>query len=364
MKSDRNAAGGTLRSGFTTGACAAAAARAAAASLTAQKPVTAVSVTLGNGCRTVFAVAECRWQAEYAICSVIKDAGDDPDITHGAVIKARVERGNKPEIELCGGPGVGTITRPGLEVPVGEPAINPGPRRMITDAVNEFATGDGELPGLKVTISIDNGEKLALHTLNPRLGIIGGLSVLGTTGIVIPYSLDAYKASIPQAVGVAAACGCRRIVLTTGRRTEKFAQAFEKLDEPAFVLTGDFMDEALIACVARGIGQADIWCMPGKASKLAARQINTHFTKSDVDIPLLLGLASETGVSGPVLDSLRETVMANEFLARLPQDRSEAFCRLLARRAADACEWFTREQVEVRCIICDYEGKVMGRSDE
>ncbi|MDV2989741.1 MAG: cobalt-precorrin-5B (C(1))-methyltransferase [Dehalogenimonas sp.] len=354
-----------LRRGFTTGACATAAARAAALALIGQKRVTAVEISLLTGETVAFDVSECRYSRGEAVCRVIKDAGDDPDITHHAVVEATLRWTDTPGIKLAGGEGVGTVTRPGLEVPVGESAINPGPRKMITgELIPLLGTCEGGR-GFSVTVAIIGGEALAKRTLNPRLGIVGGLSVLGTTGIVIPYSLDAYKASIPQSVSIAKACGCPKVVASTGRRTEKYAQAANDLGEECFILVGDFMDEALRACGEKGVPEAEIWCMVGKASKLAAGEINTHFTKSDIDIGLLAGIAVEMGASEELQTELGTTVMANEFLSKLPIEMVPDFCRRLSLAAASRCADFTGGGlVKVVCVVCDYDGKILGRSDD
>ncbi|APV45101.1 cobalt-precorrin-5B (C(1))-methyltransferase [Dehalogenimonas formicexedens] len=353
---------GQLKRGFTTGACAAAAAKAAAEALIKQSAVPSVVITMTTGENVTFTISECRFTGAEAVCAVIKDAGDDPDITHGATIVATVEWRDRPGIELKGGDGVGTVTRPGLEIPVGEPAINPVPRRMIRDEVSK-ALGP-ETRGVTVTVSVPGGEALARRTLNPRLGIVGGLSILGTTGIVIPYSLDAYKASIPQSVSIAKACGCTKVVASTGRRTEKYAQSANNLGEECFILVGDFMDEALKACVEKEVFEAEIWCMVGKASKLAAGEINTHFTKSDINITLLVGIAAGLGASDVLQTELATTVMANEFMSVLPIEMVPEFCRHLSQIAAARCSEFAGCRVKVVCIVCDYEGKILGRSDD
>ncbi len=215
---------GELRSGYTTGACAAAAAKAATISLLKQRIVTRVGLDLPGAKRASFAVRRCVLDASQASCSVIKDAGDDPDVTDGAEIRATVSWREEPGIGIAGGEGVGVVTKPGLEIPVGAAAINPVPRQMIASAVGEAAGTRLDGRGLSVVISVLDGEKLGRRTLNRRLGIVGGISIIGTTGIVIPYSVSAYTACISRALDVAVACGCRQAVLTTGRRSEKFAQ--------------------------------------------------------------------------------------------------------------------------------------------
>ncbi len=206
--------GGPLRRGWTTGACAAAAAKAAAGALLGQGFADPVALRLPRGGRASFALAERALAGGAATAAVVKDAGDDPDVTHGCLVRAEVRHGAKGAgVTFRAGEGVGTVTRPGLPVPPGEPAINPVPRRMIAEALEEVA---GEPPDLVVTVSIPGGAELAAKTLNPRLGIVGGLSVLGTTGVVVPYSCAAWIHSIHRGVDVARAAGLGHVAAATG----------------------------------------------------------------------------------------------------------------------------------------------------
>jgi cobalt-precorrin-5B (C1)-methyltransferase len=243
----RQGQGQPLRWGYTTGACAAAAAKAATIALLWQRTVEQVEVTLPhNGKTASFRVGKCVFSDIQASSSVIKDAGDDPDVTHGAEIWATVSWKREPDIDICGGEGVGVVTKPGLEIPVGRPAINPMPWQMIACSVGEAAGSRLDATGIRVTISVPKGEALAKRTLNPRLGIVGGISILGTTGMVIPYSVEAYTACISQALDVAAAAGGGEVVLTTGRRSEKFAQReLTTLAEEGFIQAGDFIGYSL-----------------------------------------------------------------------------------------------------------------------
>src|SRR5919109_4298722 len=204
-----------LRSGYTTGSCATAGAKAAALAIVRRRLVDEVEITLPRGERVRFTLRSCRRLSESsAECSVIKDAGDDPDVTHGAEIFTKVDLEPPPGLRYRAGKGVGTVTKPGLELAVGEPAINPMPRRMIRQALEEVLGEAWDRVGATVTITIPNGEVLAKETLNGRLGILGGLSILGTTGIVVPYSHAAFKVSILKAIRVARVNGCTHLVLT------------------------------------------------------------------------------------------------------------------------------------------------------
>jgi cobalt-precorrin-5B (C1)-methyltransferase len=274
-----------LRTGWTTGTCASAAAKAAAHLLADGEPRPWVEVALPSQRRVTFAVHRCEVVGDAAEAVVVKDAGDDPDVTHGAHLTATVSwRPGAAGVELAGGTGVGVVTRPGLGLPVGGPAINPVPRMMITQAVTE-AVGDR---GVLVVISVPDGERMARKTTNRRLGILGGISILGTTGIVRPFSTAAWRASVVQAVQVAAAQGERRVVLCTGGRTERGAMAlFPDLSEVCFVEVGDFTGAALRAAADHGIGRIVFVGMVGKLAKLAGGVLMTHYTRSKVDTTLL-----------------------------------------------------------------------------
>ncbi|MFH1650519.1 MAG: cobalt-precorrin-5B (C(1))-methyltransferase [Chloroflexota bacterium] len=352
-----------LRSGYTTGACAAAAARAAAIALLTQAPVKRVRVQLTGDSFADFVINGCTFDHDRAECSVIKDAGDDPDVTDGAEIRATVSRQDIPGVTVTGGKGVGTVTKPGLEIPVGEPAINPVPRRMIEEAVTGVTAGKLNGSGIRVVISVPSGEELARRTLNRRLGIRGGISILGTTGIVIPYSIDAYQASISQALDIAVACGGRRVVVATGRRSEKFAQQeLQQLPEECFIQAGDFIGYALEQCAAKEIPRATVWGMTGKISKLAAGHLYTNISDSRVDIGFLADLAVTCGLPEESRDDLKTAVTANHLRRMLPEPCVPRFCDELCRLAAEKCRKHTGGRVAVDCILSDYDGAVLGRS--
>ncbi len=351
-----------LRPGYTTGACAAAAAQAATTALLRQEVVTRVQTNLPGAARPNFKVSRCTFDRKQASCSVIKDAGDDPDVTHGAEIQATVSWQDEPGITITGGQGVGIVTKPGLETPVGMAAINPVPHQMIARSVSQVIRNNMDGKGVKVTISVPTGEELAKRTLNPRLGIVKGISILGTTGIVIPYSVNAYKASISQAVDVAVACGCRQVVLTTGRRSEKFAQSELALAEECFIQAGDFIGYSLRECVRRHLAKVTVWGMTGKISKLAAGHLYTNVSDSRVDIGFLAGVAAGCGVPQKTVDTLRGAVTANHFRKMLPPGHTREFCDRLCRLAAEKCREEAVGKLEVECIMTGYDGTILGRA--
>jgi cobalt-precorrin-5B (C1)-methyltransferase len=275
-----------LRTGWTTGTCASAAAKAATTALRDQATQRTVEVALPSGRRVSFDVVSCVHNATKATAVVVKDAGDDPDVTHGAHLTATVRWRAEPGIVLEGGEGVGIVTKPGLGIEVGEPAITATPRAMITQAVAEVT--DLVNRGVVVLISVPGGEKMARKTTNARLGILGGISILGTTGIVRPFSTASWRASVEQAVSVMAAQGERTVVLCTGGRTEKGAMALlPDLAEVCFVEVGDFTGAALRRALAMGLDQVIFVGMAGKLAKLAAGVLMTHYTRSKVDLGLL-----------------------------------------------------------------------------
>ncbi|MFE0529116.1 cobalt-precorrin-5B (C(1))-methyltransferase [Micromonospora parva] len=286
-----------LRTGWTTGACATAAAKAAVTALVTGAIQQEVEIALPAGRRVRFPVERCGVTGTppaRAEAVVVKDAGDDPDVTHGAELTATVNWTDVPGLRLAGGAGVGTVTKPGLGLTVGGPAINDTPRRMIGEAVAEVVDL-GEV-GVRVVISVPRGEIMARKTTNRRLGILGGISILGTTGIVRPFSTASWRASVVQAVHVMAAQGERTVVLCTGGRTERAARALlPDLPEVCFVEVGDFTGAAVTAAVEDAMTGVVFVGMAGKLAKLAAGILMTHYTRSRVDLSLLGAVTAEAG---------------------------------------------------------------------
>src|ERR687883_1701139 len=289
--------GEKLRTGWATGSCAAAAAKAASKALLTGEPQQEVDIKLprkGEQRRVRFAVERCEVGTSWAEAVVVKDAGDDPDVTHGAHLTARVSWRKEPGIELDRGEGVGVVTKPGLGLPVGGPAINEVPRRMISYSVEEVL--DPEEHGVRVVISVPGGEAMAEKTTNARLGIVGGISILGTTGIVRPFSTAAWAASVVQAMDVMGAQGHKTFVLSTGGLTEKAAmRLLPDLEEVNFVEVGDFTGQAVKKAVENGLERCFFVGMAGKISKLAAGVMMTHWTRSKVDNDLLAQITASAG---------------------------------------------------------------------
>lgn len=348
-----------LRTGFTTGACAAAAAKAAARCVVRGGPLREIETTLPNRSRVTFALSRCEPAAPRAVCGVIKDAGDDPDCTHGAELIAEVELALAPGIELHGGDGVATVTRPGLGLEVGGPAINPVPRRNITEMVAEELAAPWR--GARVTIHVPGGEELARQTTNARLGLVGGISILGTTGIVHPYSTAAWKASVVQEIDVATTAGERVLVLTTGGKSEQYAMALHpELPEHAFVQVGDFVGVGLRQCARRGVARAVVVGMIGKLSKMATGKMQTHVAGSEVDLDFLAVLAAEAGAGAELVAAVRA---ANTARHVLELTRAAGLSDLPARICARVVAQCTRHAgggLEVHARMVDFGGALLG----
>jgi cobalt-precorrin-5B (C1)-methyltransferase len=304
-----------------------------------------------------FAVAD-GFPGDPAQAVVVKDAGDDPDVTNGAriTVAARLLPG-VPDgtVELRAGSGVGTVTLPGLGLPVGAPAINPVPRRMIGAAVAEVTDRAVEL-----TISVPDGQAMALKTSNARLGIVGGISILGTTGIVRPFSTASWRASVAQQVDVAAAQGQDHVVLSTGGRTDASAQRmFPDLPPVCFVEVGDFTGIALRRAAAGGVARVTFVGMAGKVTKLAAGVMMTHYRRSKVDVDLLAEVARSSGAPADVVAAATATATARHFAEACVAAGALEPLAELSRRAAGACGAFTDGAVQVDVVMVDFEGEAV-----
>jgi cobalt-precorrin-5B (C1)-methyltransferase len=348
------------RKGYTTGACSSAAARAAVLGLVDGAVPETVDCDLPNGQQVRFAVCNGYCDRDAAHAVVIKDAGDDPDVTDKAPLTADVRL--LPEapgaVVLKGGEGVGTITMQGLGLEVGGPAINPVPRRNIEANVRSAAGALLERSGLEVTISVPGGEEMAKKTLNYRLGIIGGISILGTTGIVHPYSTAAFRASVIQGIEVAASQGQDTVVLTTGGRTEKFTmQELPELAPGCFVQMGDFLKYALDTVVECGIRKVVIGGMVGKLTKIAQGETITHANRSAVDTELLAELASEIGAPAAVCDDIRQSEMARYASERMEElGLISEFYTALGRRVIATLSQRYAGKFRLRVLMCDFDG--------
>lgn len=348
------------RKGYTTGACSAAAARAATLGLVKGCIPDTVDCTIPNGEVVSFAVSSPALQDNHAHAVVIKDAGDDPDCTDKAPLTADVKvlPGLVNTILLKGGAGVGTITQRGLGLEVGGPAINPVPRKNIEENVRAVASKLLEEHGLEITISVPGGQEMAKKTLNERLGIIGGISILGTSGIVHPYSTAAFRASVIQGIEVAANQGQDTVVLTTGGRTEKFVQKeLPQLAPACFVQMGDFLKYALDTCVKENIKHVVIGGMVGKLTKMAQGETITHAGRNAVDTELLAELAQGAGAPADVCRDIRQAETARYASERMEElNLIDAFYNSLGKKVISTLKTRYPDQFSLQVLICDFDG--------
>ncbi|MFZ6862248.1 cobalt-precorrin-5B (C(1))-methyltransferase [Undibacterium sp. Ji67W] len=348
------------RTGFTTGACSAAAARAAAIGLVTGSVPDQVECCLPNGDLVTFAVQDGYCDGQRAHAMVIKDAGDDPDCTDKAHLTADLRLlPDAGQLLLSGGFGVGTVTMPGLGLEVGGPAINPVPRKNILANVKAVASGLLDDAGIEIMISVPQGVEMAKKTLNARLGILGGISILGTTGIVKPYSTAAYRASVVQGVQVASTLGHDVVVLTTGGRTEKFVMdEMPHLPAAAFVQMGDFLRYAMSAASRHHIKKVIIGGMVGKLTKIAQGEEITHAGRAEVDTGLLANIA--TGLGAPA--EVCAAIAAGE-TARYASEQMEllglsvAFHTVLAERVIETLNARYPDQFQLHVLVCDFDGR-------
>lgn len=349
-----------LRTGFTTGACAAAAAKAAAHCLIHNEALTSVCSTLPNRQAVRFGLSRCTWEGEGVLCGVIKDAGDDPDCTHGAELLAHVCLRRESGVEILGGEGVALVTLPGLGLEVGTAAVNPVPRRNITEMVQE-ELAQSSWSGAVVRISAPAGEAMALKTTNARLGLLGGISILGTSGIVRPYSTAAFRASVVQAIRVAHMQGCEEVVLTTGGRSETWAmRLYPELNVRAFVQMGDFAGVSVRQAAHCGLRRVRVVGMMGKLSKLAAGRMMTHAAGSQVDLQLLAGLAAEEGASLALCEEILKAVTARRVLELCAEARIHSLPTAICRRASAALQIHAGESLALQVSLLDFEGNLLG----
>jgi cobalt-precorrin-5B (C1)-methyltransferase len=347
-----------LRTGWTTGACAAAAAKAAAVLLAGDPAPGSVVIPLpqpfrGQG-RVRFAVDGTEAGVGWAEAVVVKDAGDDPDVTHGARLVVHLESRPSPGIAYRAGGGVGTVTKPGLGLPVGGPAINPVPRRMIETALREVL--DLEAAGVTCTISVPDGERMARKTTNARLGIVGGISILGTTGVVRPFSTASWLASVVQAVDVIAAQGLDTVVLSTGGRTERAAmRLLPNLPDTCFVEVGDFTGAALREAAERGVGRCVFVGMAGKLSKLAGGVLMTHYTRSKVDRSLLAELVAEAGAPLDLVEQIHEANTARHAYELWRAAGVDRAGDLLCEQVAANLARFTGGSITADVVLVDFD---------
>lgn len=358
---------GQLRTGFTTGTSASAATKAALQSLLTNRIVNEIHVTLPKGQKVKIPIAWTKIGNSKVTCAVIKNGGDDPDVTHGAEICSTVElTSNIGKIQIYGGEGVGKVTKPGLGLPIGGPAINPVPMKMIEDSVYDILTQNKdylESLGIKITITVPKGQELALKTDNPRLGIIGGISILGTTGIVLPYSTASFAASIRQSLDVGLALNADTFMLTTGGRSEDFIKKlFDKLyPEHCYVQMGDFAGYSVKQCHNKGVKKVYIGGFIGKLTKIAMGVKQTHVRGSHVSMDFMAKLAKEAGAKDEIIKLIINANTARHVSEIIDSYSLTVFYDLICREAVKQLEGYSGKDLSIEVIMFDFEGNIVGR---
>ena len=354
---------GPLRRGWTTGACATAATRAAATALMTGAFPDPVTIALPRGERPAFALAREQLGTDFALAGIVKDAGDDPDVTHGALVIAQVRRGAPGAgVTFRAGEGVGTATLPGLPIAVGEPAINPVPRKMMSETIAEIAAAHGEAPDFEIEISIPGGEKLAQRTWNPRLGIKGGLSILGTTGVVVPYSCSAWIHSIHSGIDVARAMGAPHVAGCTGSTSEQAVQKLYGLPDEAMLDMGDFVGGLLKYLRRHPLERLTLGGGFAKMSKLAMGNLDLHSGRSQVDNDWLATRLAELGADTDLQEQTRVANTANQVL-ELARQAGLPLGDAVAKRARAVALEVLDGETQIEVLIFNRQGEKVGRAD-
>ena len=349
-----------LRTGWTTGACAAATSKAACMALLSGQFPDPVEITLPAGRKAAFSLAEWSAGEGWACAGIVKDAGDDPDVTHGALIRSTIRR-SKPGTGILfkAGKGVGTVTLAGLPLPPDEPAINPVPRQMIREVLQQVSP---ECQDYEVEISVDDGERIAQKTMNPRLGILGGLSILGTTGIVIPYSCAAWIHSIQRGIDVARAAGLKHIAGTTGHTSEEAVKTRHNLPDLAMIDMADFVGGMLKYVRAHPVEKVTIGGGMAKITKLAQGRMDLHSKRGLADFEALSAFVAEAGGSAQLVSYVRTANTVAEIFDLADQEKIDLGF-LTARKAWQvAASVIDDPSILLEILVFDRKGKLLGEA--
>ena len=355
---------GPLRRGWTTGACATAATKAAFSALITGEFSSPVSIVLPKGEQPEFVLHHTENGVDYSTASIIKDAGDDPDVTHGAEISVTVRPGVPGDgVVFKAGYGVGTVTKAGLALEIGEPAINPVPRQMMCTVVAEIAEKFKHSGDVVLTVSVAKGEALAKKTWNPRLGILGGISILGTTGIVIPYSCSAWIHSIHRGIDVARANGLQQVAGCTGSTSEKFVQNHYQLPDEAMLDMGDFAGGLLKYFRKNPLPKLTIGGGFGKLTKLAQGHLDLHSGRSQVDFSLLAELLKKLGANPQLCEQTKSANTANEVL-KLAQKSGLPLADVIAQQACLMVRKALRNtETQLNVLVINRQGELVGEAE-
>ena len=351
-----------LRTGYTTGTSATAAAKAALLSIINQTKIENIDVKLPKGSFIKIPIHLCQFDENRAQCSVIKDGGDDPDVTHGAEIVVDLSFTDKiNEIEIDGGEGVGIVTKPGLGLELNKAAINPVPKKMINENLREIIDKYLLKKGIRVIISVPKGKELGPKTDNPRIGILNGISILGTSGIVIPFSTASYAASIRQNLDVAIAMGNDIVVLTTGGRSEDFAKKIVDLPDHCFVQMGDFSGYTIQQCARKEIKKAYVVGFIGKLAKMAAGVKQTHVKGSKVDMNFLAELARKCNANERIIESIKTANTARHVSEIIIENNVNGFFEEICNETYKHMRKHSEEKVPLDVILFDFDGNILAR---
>ena len=351
-----------LRTGFTTGSCATAASKACILAIQNQKIIENVDIILPKRSRLEINIDTCEFTTNSARCSVIKDGGDDPDVTHGAAVFVNVELTNvKKEIEIDGGEGVGRVTKPGLGLEIGSAAINPTPKKMILENVKEVGEELLEKNGIRVVVSVPKGKELGPKTDNPRIGIMGGISILGTSGIVIPYSTASFAAAIRQQISVVNTMNDDNVVLTTGGRSEDFARKIIDLPDHSFIQMGDFSGYTIKQCAKQELKKAYVAGFIGKLAKMAAGVKQTHVKGGKVDMKFLSELAKRCNAGEDTISKILGANTARNVQEIIIEDKIDGFFDEVTKEACDQMRQHSEGKIPVEVILFDFDGTVLSR---
>ncbi|MBR0555401.1 cobalt-precorrin-5B (C(1))-methyltransferase [Ciceribacter sp. L1K23] len=355
--------GGPLRKGWTTGACATAATKAALTALLIGDFPDPVIITLPRGETPAFALAMERLGDGFAEAGIVKDAGDDPDVTHGATVISRVRRLPPGSgIRFAAGDGVGTVTRPGLPIGVGEPAINPVPRSMMTTEIEAICAKQGIAADIEVTIAIPGGTEIARQTWNPRLGIVGGLSILGTTGIVNPFSCAAWIHSIHRGIDVARAIGLTHVLGATGSTSENAAQKSLGLPQEALLDMGDFAGGLLKYLRVHPVPRLTIAGGFAKMAKLAQGALDLHSSRSQIDMAFLASLVEKEQLTQSLSDRIQSANTALEVHEITTENGIDLAPEIAARARLTALDTLRGAPVSVDVIVTDRKGLILAHA--
>ena len=356
---------GELRTGFTTGTCATASSKAALLAIIQQNNISDVDVLLPKRDIIKIKINTCEFSKDDAKCSVIKDGGDDPDVTHGAEIFVQLSLTNNiGSVEIDGGIGVGRVTKPGLGLEIGTAAINPTPKKMILENIQEVGEEVLGKNGIKIVVSVPKGEELAKKTDNPRIGILDGISILGTSGIVIPYSTASFAAAIRQQIDVVSSMNDEEVVLTTGGRSEDFAREIIKLPDHSFIQMGDFSGYTIQQCAKKSLKRAYVAGFIGKLAKMAAGVKQTHVKGGKVDMKFLSELAKRCNAEAETIRKILGANTARNVQEIIMKDGVNGFFDEITKETCNQMRQHSEEKIPVEVILFNFDGNILSRYEK